>query len=102
MAETIFTAIEYRTNEYDFCPGGVYQFTWEGQTYLCDHIANGPDGLEASFTLDIAPADSNFFAWTGAARTFCVGVTLATGRFARAQAFGARLAKGQGATACLS
>ena len=92
MVHALFTALDYKRNEHGVCPGGVYQFTFDGQPYYSDHLANGPHGLASSFTLDIERAESNFLAHRGADVTFFTGVTLANGRFARSQAFAARIA----------
>ena len=88
--ETVFTAVNYRRNEHGVCPGGVYRFAFEGESFDSDHIANGPGGLLQQFTCDITRADSNFLAHRGADATFYAGVTLTNGRFACAQAFAAR------------
>ena len=90
--ETVFTAVNYRRNEHGVCPGGVYVFVFDGQHYHSDHIADGPLELESSFVLDIELSESNLFAYRGADAIFYMGVTLQSGRFARSQAFAARLA----------
>mgnify|MGYP001559413077 CR=1 FL=1 len=91
MARTYFVAVNYKRNEYGICPGGIYAFTFEGQLYHSTHLANGPQGLESSFVVDIERSASNFLAHLGADETFYAGVRLPNGHFAHVQAFTAWL-----------